>query len=115
MDSLDQMMAIGNHLGRTPEMSAIETADLLNLHTEDKSNNGAFDPFNGLGIVFEMISIHFCIYFKSSLEIPFTFIWAHYEILEGFFRRFYGLFADESTELVLEIYIESVPIDITII
>ena len=45
MDSLDQMLALGSHLnGGRSEMSAIQTADLLNLHAEEKSS-GSFDPF----------------------------------------------------------------------
>ena len=42
MDSLDQILALGNHLSsRSSEMTGIQTADLLNLHSEEKS----FDPF----------------------------------------------------------------------
>ena len=46
MDSLDQILALGNHLsGRSSEMAGIQTADLLNLHSEEKSSGSSFDPF----------------------------------------------------------------------
>ncbi len=57
MDSLDQMLALGSHFrspveGSSASASAIQTADLLNLHTEDigSSNSRSFDPFSSIGV-----------------------------------------------------------------
>lgn len=57
MDSLDQMLALGSHFrspveGSLASASAIQTADLLNLHTEEigSSNSRSFDPFSSIGV-----------------------------------------------------------------